>query len=143
MSPAPATCDPDIEIATATEFLLRNKKKANNFTWGELESAGHLSFIVENLPKDGSGCPGGWMFDAMMGHIGAAVQAIRGNWTYGDNLAAVNRLTASGIVSLADAARQTRTGRCAGSWEYTIVQVLPQSSGTAGAYTRVYALFKK
>ena len=142
MSPAPATCDPDIAIATATEFLLRNKQKANNFIWGELESAGELSFIVENLPKDGTGCRGWWMFDAMMSHFGATVQAIRGNWTYGDNLDAVNRLTASG-VSLEDAARQTRTGGYAQTWGYTVVQVLRQCSGTAGVYARVYVLFKK
>ena len=51
------TCDPLIEIATATEFLLKNKNKLQNFIYGEVASSGQLAFIVENLPKDGTGCP--------------------------------------------------------------------------------------
>lgn len=51
MSPGTGTCDPDIEIASATEFLLRNKKKANNFIWGELDGLGYLSFIAETCPR--------------------------------------------------------------------------------------------
>jgi hypothetical protein len=75
------SCDPEIETATATEFLLKNKKKTLNFIWGELVSGGQLSFIVENLPKDGTGCPGRWMFDVMVQHFGTNVTAIQGNWT--------------------------------------------------------------
>lgn len=142
MSSAPPTCDPEIAIATATEFLLRNRRKANNFIWGEIESAACLSFMIENLPKDRKGCPGWWMFDTLMRHFGAAVQTIRGNWTYGDNLAMVNRLTAGGS-SLDDAARQTRTGQYALTWGYSVVHVLPQTTGAAGNYARVYVLFKR
>src|SRR4051812_5682416 len=82
-------CESVIETATTTEFLLKNQKKAHNFIWGELVGGGQLSFIVENLPKDGTGCPGRWMFEVMMQHFGSSVTAIQGNWTYGDNLAAV------------------------------------------------------
>lgn len=136
------SCDPDIEIATATQFLLKNKQKARNFIWGELVGAGELSFIVENLPKDGTGCRGHWLFSEMMRHFGASVTAIQGNWTYGDNLAAVNQATAAGL-SLEEAAKRGPTGRYAAAWNYTTVEVLPQTRGAPGQYTAVYVLFKK
>lgn len=136
-------CDPEIKSATATQFLLMNKTKENNFIWGELVGGGQLSFLVENLPKDGTGCPGWWMFDVMMGHIGASVMAIQGNWTYGDNLAKVNQLTAGGAMSLEEAANQGPTGGYAKTWGYTVVQVLPTTSGLPGSYAQVHVLFKK
>lgn len=83
------------------------------------------------------------MFDAMMRHFGPAVQAIRGNWIYGDNLATVNQLTAGGTVLLEEAAHRTRTGGYARTWGCTVVELLPQSTGVPGAYQRVYVLFKK
>jgi hypothetical protein len=136
-------CEPTLDIATAVEFLLKNRKKLTNFIYGELLSNGELSFLVENLPKDGTGCPGWWMFDEMMKHFGAQVTSIQGNWTYGDNLATVNRLTAGGGMSLEDAAKHGPTGRYAATWGFTTVEVLPLTQGIPGNYTRVYVLFKK
>ncbi len=136
-------CEPVIETATATEFLLNNKKKPENFICGELVSGGELSFLIENLPKDGKGCRGRWMFEVMMQHFGASVTAIQGNWTYGDNLATINRLTAGGTMTIEEAARQGPTGKYAAAWGFNQVQALPQTTGTPGHYTRVYALFKK
>jgi len=136
-------CEPDIEVATATEFLLRNKKKDQNFIYGELISGGQLSFVFENLPKDGTGCRGRWLFDEMMRHFGSSVVAIQGNWTYGDNLAMVNRLTSLGAMSIEDAAKRGPTGKYAASWGFAQVQVLSQTSGTPGNYVCVYVLFKK
>jgi hypothetical protein len=137
------SCVPVIERATATEFSLKNKSKAQNFIVGELTSDGQLSFIVENLPKDGTGCRGRWMFDAMMKHFGTSVTAIQGNWTYGDNLATANRLTAGGTVNLEDAAKQAATGKYAAAWGFFQVEILPQTAGLPGNYTCVYVLFKK
>src|SRR5687768_7446110 len=77
--PGATNCQPDVRKATPTEFELVNPGKASNFIVGELVG-GQLSFIVENLPKDGTGCPGRWMFDQMMTHFGARVTAIEGNW---------------------------------------------------------------
>jgi len=90
-------CDPELTKATASEFELRNKKKPRNFVAGEIVSGGQLSFIIENLPNDGKGCPGKWLFDTMMHHFGSSVTGIQGNWTYGVNLATVNNLTAKGV----------------------------------------------
>src|SRR4051794_30983003 len=67
--PAPVgttNCCPEVRKASATEFELVNPSKQSNFILGELVSGGEVSFIVENLPKDGTGCPGKWMFDQMM-----------------------------------------------------------------------------
>lgn len=136
-------CDPSIEKATAAEFILKNKRKVHNFVYGELVGGGELSFIIENLPKDGTGCPGWWLFDMMMQHFGASVTAIQGNWTYGDNLAAVNRLTAGSAMILEEAAKQGPTGKYAATWNFTKVGVQPQTTGTPGNYVRVHVLFKK
>jgi hypothetical protein len=135
-------CDPEVKAATTGEFLLKNRRKEQNFIWGEVDHAGQVSFIVENLPKDGTGCPGRWMFNVLMEHFGAGVTAIQGNWTYGDNLHTVNHLTAGAAMTLEEAAKQGPTGRYAISWGYTTVEVLPQTNGTPGKYTQVYVLFK-
>jgi hypothetical protein len=136
-------CEPAITIATPTEFLLTNTKKPQNFIYGELVAGGELSFIVENLPKDGTGCRGWWMFAEMMKHFGASVQAIQGNWTYGDNLATVNALTAGGTMSLDEAAKKGPTGKYAAAWGFIQAQVLPRTAGTPGSYSRVHVLFTK
>jgi hypothetical protein len=135
-------CDPDIVTATATEYELRNKKKALNFILGELVAGGQLSFIVANQPKDGLGCRGTWLFNETMRHFGGAVTAIQGNWTYGDNLAAVNRLTAGGL-SLDEAAKQTFTGKRAAEWGFAKVQILPQTQGSLGNHVKVYVVFQR
>jgi hypothetical protein len=138
---ASVDCDPEIAKSTASEFELRNKKKARNFIVGELVSGGELSFIIENLPHDGKGCPGKWMFDAMMRHFGSSVQAIQGNWTYGVNLAEVNVLTGKGS-NFADAALQTYTAKRAQDWGFSKVNVL-QAIGSAGSYTSVNVVFTR
>src|SRR5438445_13589174 len=51
-------CEPEIATATATQFELVNKKKPQNFLFGELVRGGELEFWIENLPKDGTGCRG-------------------------------------------------------------------------------------
>jgi hypothetical protein len=78
----------------------------------------------------------------MMGHFGAAVVAIQGNWTYGDNLAEVNRRTKAG-ESLEDAARQGFTGKRAAEYGFTQVHLLSGTQGSPGCYTAVYVLFAK
>lgn len=140
--PGMTNCQPDIRKSTPTEFELVNPGKESNFIVAELV-AGQLTFIVENLPKDGMGCPGRWMFDQMMAHFGDQVSGIAGNWVgpVSDNLAEPNRLTSAG-GRIDDAARQTWTGRRAADWSFTQVRVI-QTTGSAGSYTRVVVLFTK
>ena len=136
-------CSPEVRKATATEFELVNPSKQSNFILGELVSGGQVSFIVENLPKDGTGCPGKWMFNQMMTHFGSSVTAVQGYWIgpLSDNLKEVNSLTAAGI-SLEAAAQGTWTGKRAADWGYTQVQVL-SIMGTPGNYRKAHVLFKK
>jgi hypothetical protein len=145
-APAGSTeCDPEVRTATTTKFYLQNKKKPNNFIIGELEQGGQLSFIVENLPKDGKGCPGKWMFAKMMEHLGTAVNAIQGNWvsaTTSDNLITINQRTAGGALATQEAAKETWTGKRAKEWGYLQVEVL-EEVGVPGNYSRVRVLFKR
>lgn len=139
---AQADCDPHVVRATPDEYELRNRRKALNFILGELVQGGQLSFIVENKPKDGKGCRGTWLFGQLIRHFGVRVTAIQGNWTYGDNLAVVNRLTAAG-AALEEAARQGFTGKRAAEWGFTQVRIVPPLRGTAGSYTQVHVLFER
>jgi uncharacterized protein (DUF779 family) len=135
-----AKCQPDVRIATATQFELVNPLKHSNFIIAELVG-GRLSFMVENLPKDRTGCPGRWMFDQMMAHFGTSVICVEGNWVgpVSDNLIELNRLTAHG-VPIEEAAKQTWTGRRAIDWHFTQVRI-EVANGTAGMYTLVVAVF--
>ena len=147
-APSGATdCRPGVKKATASEFELVNPSKPSNFIIGELVSGGQLSFIVENLPKASprTGCPGRWMFQQMMTHFGATVTAVQGNWVgaSSDNLAAVNRLTAGGAMTVEQAAKQTWTGRRAGDHGFAQVRVVGTPTGARGRYTRVHVLLTK
>jgi hypothetical protein len=136
-------CNPDVKTASPTEFELRNPAKMSNFILGELVSGGQVSFMVENLPKDGTGCPGRWMFNEMMKHFGSNVTGVQGFWVSpnSDNLKEVNRLTAAGR-SLEEAAKDTWTGKRAADWGYLQVHVVA-ANGTAGSYTKVDVLFER
>jgi hypothetical protein len=134
-------------VADPTAFELVNPVRASNFIVAEVVN-GELTFIVENLPRTTprSGCPGWWLFAVMMDHFQAAgtvIDAVLGNWTYGDNLAAVNRLTGGpNGVTLEEAARQTTTATYAATRQYTNVSVL-SAAGTPGQYKRVRARFTR
>ncbi len=147
-------CDAEVTTATNTEFELHNNNKSQNFITGEVNATGELSFWVENLPADGTGCPGWWMFDQMMEHFqkkGTSISAVAGYWVYGDNLQTVNKLTAGNALTLEEAAKRTKTGGYATTWQYTNVEVVyptpgnPTSLGTIGTqgnYSKVYVRFK-
>ena len=144
--PAPSgttNCSPKVNRATATEFELHSPAKVSNFIIGELRTGGQLAFIVENLPKDGTGCPGKWMFNEMMNHFGSSVTGVYGFWVgaISDNLKEVNRLTAAGRP-LEEAAKNTWTGKRAADWGYNQVQVLA-TEGATGGYTKVHVLFER
>jgi hypothetical protein len=110
--------------------------------------SGELTFILENLPKSKptTGCPGWWLFAQMMDHfqkIGTTITAVVGSWTYGDNLATVNQLTAgNNPAPLVEAAKRTITGVYAASWQFTKVTV-DSSSGNPGNYRRIRVRFLK
>ena len=137
------SCDGIVTIATPTEYILKNRLKAQNFIYGELLAGGEVSYIIENLPADKMGCPGYWIFAQMMAHFGNNVNAVQGNWTYGSNLAKVNSLTAGSAMTIERAATQTFTGTNAALFGFTKVIVDPHNppQGTPGNYTSIYLKF--
>jgi hypothetical protein len=138
-------CEPEIRAATSSHYYLQNKKKLRNFIRAHIIShTGYLSFTVENLPKDGTGCPGWWLFEVAWNHFvqdhQITIPGIRGEWSSGDNLDTVNRLTAGNAMSLEDAAKQTWTYNQARQKGYTTYQFL-DAQGSPGAYTSVDVVF--
>ena len=71
------------------------------------------------------------MFDQMMAHFAPRVVAIKGSWTYGDNLEAANALTAVG-VPIELAVTRGPTGRYAADHGFSQVSLL-SSVGSDGA----------
>lgn len=149
-------CEPTILEASQRVFHLVNPKKAQNYIYGEVTN-GVLDFLVYNLPADGQGCPGRWMFQQMLAHfqsVSTTVTEIGGNWSgQSTNLTKVNTLTANNAMTLEVAATQTNTGLYATQDAgYKTVEIIfpdpsiPGSIGTIGVpghYTRVNVRFKK
>ncbi|MGH2562045.1 MAG: hypothetical protein ACRDJH_23550 [Thermomicrobiales bacterium] len=82
---------------------------------------------------------GSEQFQAMLKHFGGRVKGIRGAWSYEDNLAKFNALTAAGKSAKA-AALGTWTGEqdiAAGFAKVTVRKL----EGTVGSYTKVDVLF--
>ena len=137
-------CEPDVRSATSTGYYLHNKRKQRNFIMAEVTTAGYFHFYVENLPKDNTGCPGWWLFqtawDFFIQEQLVTIKGIRGDWTSGDNLDTVNRLTASNLTTLEDASKQTWTYQQAKQKNFTRFQYL-HALGTPGNYTSVDVVF--
>src|SRR5688500_5704802 len=121
-------CEPDIQAATSTLFYSRNRRKKRNFIMAEVTGTGYFDFYVENLPKDGTGCPGWWLFQLAWDHFvvdqRVTIKGVRGDWTTSDNLDVVNALTAGNQMTLEDASRRTWTYRQASAKGFTAYQYI-------------------
>jgi len=135
-------CDVDILTATPTVLHLQNQQKIRNFIQAEMTEQNWLKYYVENLPKDGTGCPGRWLFELAWQHLSrhGTIQGIRGDWTFGDNLRDVNRLTAGGSWQLEDAIRRTWGFARATSKGFPTLQIL-DVNGQPGRYRSIDVLF--
>jgi hypothetical protein len=137
-------CEPELQAATATVYYVRNKKKLRNFLMADVTGMGYFHFYVENLPKDGTGCPGSWLFQVAWDYFVqdqyVMITGIRGDWTSGDNLDTVNRLTAGNKMTLDEASRQTWTYRLAMSKGFSRCQSIG-AQGSPGQYTSVDVVF--
>jgi hypothetical protein len=136
-------CEPDILAAAARVFVVRNRKKPNNFIRSEITLRSYLKYYVENQPRDGRGCPGKWLFELAWQHFvqcGVMIQGVRGDWTFGDNLAKVNHLTGTSQMTLEEAARQTWAYERARQKGFPTVVIL-DSDGSPGAYRSVDVVF--
>jgi hypothetical protein len=128
------------------------KGDATTFDWWPQREPGRYRGITATLSNDGilsftieagehSPVRGTAMFDRMMEHFGEKVKAIEGTWVYGDNLAAVNKLT-GGETSLKDAAATTWTGKRAARHRFTKVKIVA-AKGKPGRYVEVHVLFER
>jgi hypothetical protein len=137
-------CEPDVQAATSTVYYLRSKKKKRNFIMADLTGMGFFHFYVENLPQDKTGCPGWWLLQIAWNYFvqdqKVTIQGIRGDWTSGDNLVIVNRLTAGNKMSLEEASKQTWTYQQAVKKGYTRYQYI-DAQGSPGRYTSVDVVF--
>ena len=137
-------CHPVVQAASATIYYLQNRKKRRNFIMADLTGMGYLHFYVENLPKDKTGCPGWWLFqlawDYFVQDQRATITGVRGDWTSGDNLDTVNRLTAGNKMSLEEASRHTWTYQQAKNKGFTRYQYI-DALGGPGQYTSVDVVF--
>ena len=85
---------------------------------------------------------GSTQFARILEHFAGKFSAIKGNWSYGSNLADVNRLVGKGL-SVEQAAKQTWTGQQAAKAGFTDVRVLEATKGANGEYTTVKVEFTK
>jgi hypothetical protein len=137
-------CEPELVAGKATFYYLRNKKKLRNYITAHVNpSTNCLGYTVENVPKDGLGCPGRWLVRQAWEHFrqcGAPIAAIRGEWSFGDNLDTVNRLTHGNQLTIAEAALQTWSADRAREYGFTTVMLLA-CDGVPGQYQSVDVLF--
>jgi hypothetical protein len=137
-------CEPELHAATTTHYLLRNKKKLGNFISADVNPGTRwLSYHVNNLPKDGMGCPGQWLVGLAWDHFrqcGMSITAIRGEWFVGDNLDVVNRLTQGNQRTVEEAALQTWAAARARERGLPNVTLLA-SVGVPGQYRSIDVLF--
>jgi hypothetical protein len=146
--PPPANrteCDPEFPSPPTTKlYFARNKKRPfTNFIRAEITSLGFFLYHVENTPDDSLGCPGTWLFEIAWAHFtqnGIPINGVRGSWTYGTNLMAINALKRNNQMSLPDAAMQTWAFGQASSKGFTTVHVL-DTDGVPGNYTSVDVVF--
>jgi hypothetical protein len=139
-----ANCEPDIQAATSIVYLFRNRRKPGNFIMAHVVTqTGYFHYHVQNLPRDGTGCPGRWLVQLAWEHFlrqGTAMTGIRGEWTFGDNLDRVNALTQGGRGPLEDAAWQTWSA--ARAWERGMrTLIVLATDGAPGQYRSVDVLF--
>lgn len=117
---------------------MRASSDGSKGIYGDLNNEGMIEFFIEAGPE--ANPRGHVLFKAMIDHFGDAASGVVGAWTYGENLAVFNRLTAQGL-SLEVAAAQTWTGGQAVRNGFTKVEVTAE--GALGAYTRVLARFTR
>jgi hypothetical protein len=137
-------CEPEVRAATATVYYAQNKRKGRNFIMADLTNLDYLHFYVENLPKDGTGCPGGWLLQLAWDYFTqdqkATIQGVRGDWVSGDNLDTVNLLTGGNRMTLEEASKHTWTYQQAVRRGFSRYQYL-DAQGSAGQYLSVDVVF--
>jgi hypothetical protein len=142
-------CDPEFPaLPTSTVYYLRNKKRpATNYIRADITGLGYFHCDIRNEPDDGLGCPATWLFEKTwmhFGHNNVTINGIRGDWTFGPNLATINALTVHNQMTLEEAAGHPSLWafQRASSKGYTNVTVL-DSDGSTGYYISVDVVYTR
>ena len=129
----------DVRGGLLSTFTHRNPADGANLIYAELHSGGILEAAVEAVGANR--IRGSELFSMAVESFGRDnIHGVRGLWSYGGNLATVNRLTGEG-AELGAAALETFTGKMATRMGFESVEVMV-NEGVAGAYTRVEVLFR-
>ncbi|MER5635621.1 Hint domain-containing protein [Kitasatospora sp. NPDC002227] len=134
-------CPVGVTVEATAEGITIAHPASGSMTIGLLDArTGTLTLGMDRL--EGSTISGKQMFQMVMDHFGDKVEIIQGNWSYGDNLAAFNKLIAEGMPEKT-AARATWTGQRAADYGYTSVRISRAEPAAEGGYARVSADFRK
>ncbi|MER6353975.1 ricin-type beta-trefoil lectin domain protein [Streptomyces sp. NPDC001634] len=129
-----------VTVTKDDSSIVIHHAESGSMTIGLLDDAGKLTLGMDRL--SGSPLSGKQMFGMVMDHFGDGVKSIEGNWSYGDNLAAFNRLVTGG-TPLKTAARGTWTGQRAAEYGFTSVRITRAIPSMDDGYDRVSALFSR
>lgn len=134
-------CPVGVTVEATRDGITIAHPASGSMTIGLLDDyTGMLTLGMDRL--EGSTISGKQMFQMVMGHFGDRIKIIQGNWSYGDNLAAFNKLVADG-TPLKTAARATWTGQRAAEYGFTSVRISRQIPRTEGGYSAVSADFRR
>lgn len=131
-----------IDESTVSRYYVRDSSNNRFKAFAVVGSDGMLEIDLRTRLEDGSRSTvlrGAEQFGRILRHFAGRFKGIRGNWQFGDNLAAFNWAIKAGSLP-AEAALQTWTGRQAQAAGFSLVENL-RLSGKPGAYTDVRADF--
>jgi hypothetical protein len=142
----PAAAPERVNRSTDQVYWVYDSSNPRFSSRAELEN-GILTITLRTVLDDGSRSSilrGAEEFSNIMAHFGAAVQAIKGSWQFGTNLATINSLTAAGMP-LEQAVRQTWSATQAARFGFSAVTITEPTAGSRpeGGYTTVKALFTR
>ncbi|GAA2135578.1 hypothetical protein GCM10009760_14270 [Kitasatospora kazusensis] len=134
-------CPVGVTVEATEDGITIAHPASGTMTIGILDAwTGKLTLGMDRL--DGSTISGKQMFQMVMEHFGDRVEMIQGNWSYGDNLAAFNKLIAEGMPEKT-AARATWTGLRAADYGFTSVRISRAVPAADGGYAAVSADFRR
>jgi hypothetical protein len=129
-----------------TLYYLQNRKRPNdNYILADITALGYFHYDVRNKPDDGLGCPGTWLFEQAWNFFAqhqVTINGIRGDWTFGENLTTINKLTTNNQMTVEAAAQDPGLWafQRASSKGFTKVRVL-DTDGAPGNYISIDVVY--
>jgi hypothetical protein len=126
----PRAADPRVvDASTPDRYFVSDATNSELRATAAIDGQGVVSLDFEMVLPNGTRSTvlrGREQFDRVMEHFRGRVNAVQGYWVYGDNLAAINRLTRPPHnLTLEQAAARTWTGEQAARHGFTRVRIDP------------------